>query len=122
MSLGIVKQHLYPIVGIVLALLVGFAVYKVYSFGYDRAETKTTAKYESIISEINKKSAEELKKQIDEHNAFVERQNKLVNDLKADNQRLDRIMKENKSEAAKDPDAKRPALSKSSVMRLNRIR
>lgn len=121
MPFGIVK-YLYTILGIVLILALGFVTYKVYSFGYDRAETKITAKYESIISEINRKSAEVLKKEIDDHNKFVELQDKTISELSKENSRLDKIVEENKREASKDPDAKRDALSKSSVLRLNRIR
>lgn len=122
MPFGIVKQYLYPIVGIALILLIGFATYKVYSFGYDRAETKVTAKYEAVISEINRKSAEVLNKQIEDHNRFVNLQKETITELQEENSKLDKIVKENKSEAAKDPNAKRDALSKSSVLRLNRIR
>ena len=122
MPFGIVKQYLYPIVGIALVLLGGFGVYKIYSFGYDRAETKVTAKYEALISDINKKSVEALNKMIEDHNKFVNLQNETIQELSKENARLDKIMKENKSEAVKDPDAKRTAVRKSSVLRLNRIR
>lgn len=118
MPFGIVKQYLKEIITVIGLLALVFVGYKIYSFGYYRAETK----YLKEISEINRLSADLLKKQIEEHNAFVERQNKVLNSLRADRDRLDQIMKENKSEAAKDPNAKRDALSKSSVMRLNRIR
>lgn len=115
----VVLKYLPYIAG---ALALGFVVYEIDSFGYHRAEDKVTAKYEAQISEINLKSAQLLEKQIKEHNEFVERQDKLVNDLMADKNKLDRIIKENELEAAKDTHAKRPAVSKSSVLRLNRIR
>lgn len=122
MLIGVVKQYLYPIIGIVLILVIGFATYKVYDFGYSRAEDKITAKYEAVISDINAKSAALLKRQIKEHNEFVELQDKLLNNLKEENKRLDDVVKENEIEASKDTTAKRPAISKSGSMRLNRIR
>jgi septal ring factor EnvC (AmiA/AmiB activator) len=117
-----IKKYLYPTLTVVALLALSFAVYKVYDFGYSRAEDKVTAKYETTISDINKKSADLLNEQIAEHNEFVEKQNKALNQLKAENKRLDTIIKENEVEAAKDASAKRPAVSKSGVMRLNRFR
>lgn len=118
MPFGIVKQYLSLILGVLGLLALSYVGYKVYDFGYSRAETK----YLKEISEINRLSADLLKKQIEEHNAFVERQNKVLNSLRADRDRLDQIVKENEVEASKDTNAKRPAISKSGVMRLNRIR
>lgn len=97
------------------ALVLGFVVYQIDSFGYHRAETKVTAKYEQML-----KAA--LDEQIKKHNDFVEQQDKFLNQLTAENNRLEQIIKENEVEAGKDTTAKRPAVSKSSVMRLNRIR
>ena len=90
-----IKQYLYPTLAVIAFLVLSFAVYKVYDFGYSRAEDKVTAKYETIISDINKKSVNLLNEQIAEHNEFVEKQNKALNQLKAENKRLDIIIKEN---------------------------
>jgi hypothetical protein len=117
-----IKQYLYPTLAVLVFLALSFAVYKIYDFGYSRAEDKVTAKYETLISDINKKSADLLNEQIAEHNEFVERQNEALNQLKAENKRLDTVIKENEIEAAKDANARRPAVSKSGVLRLNRIR
>lgn len=118
MPFGIIKQYLYPIVGIALLLVLGFATYKVYSFGYDRAEIK----YIKQISEINSLSADLLKKQKDEHDEFVERQDRLVNGLRSKNTELENTVRENEKEAAKEPDGNEPGIGKSRVLRLNRVR
>jgi len=101
-----------------VSLVLGLGGWKAYDYGYDKA----TAKWDLERSEINKETARRLKEQVDAHNRFVEQQNKEVNNLQAENNRLEQIIKENESEASTDPNAKRPALGKSSVMRLNRIR
>lgn len=115
---SLIKQYLYPILGVLVVLVLGYTHYKAQEFGYSRAETK----YVKQISEINSKSAELLNQQIEEHNKFVNSQNKALKNLQEENDRLSKIQKENRSEATKDPTAKRPAISKSGVMRLNRIR
>lgn len=118
MSFGIVKQYLYPIIGVLVILAFSFIGYKIYNFGYSSAETK----YVKQISEINSKSADLLKKQKDEHDKFVELQDKLLNNLKSKNTELENIVRENEQEAAKEPDGDEPGISKSRVLRLNRIR
>lgn len=115
---SLIKQYLYPILGVLVVLVLGYTHYKAEEFGYSRAETK----YLKQISEINSKSAELLNQQIEEHNRFVNNQIKALKNLQEENDRLNKIQEENTSEANKDPDARRPAVSKSGVMRLNRIR
>lgn len=122
MLIGTIKQYLYPIVGVVVLIILGFAIYKIDNFGYNRGKSETTAKYETILSEVNSKNSELLKKLTDEHNAWVEKQDKAINELKEDNNRLEKIQKENELEASEDNNAKRPAVGKPSVLRLNRVR
>ena len=118
MPLGSLKLYLYGGAALVILLGLGFSHYKAYNYGVMTTEVK----YIKQIAEINRTSAELLKKEIENHNAFVEEQDKKIIDLEEKNARLEQTEKENASEAAKDPDAERPALGKSSVMRLNRIR
>ncbi|QIG69462.1 hypothetical protein EVB79_092 [Rhizobium phage RHph_N3_13] len=115
---SLIKQYLYPLLGILVVLVLGYTHYKAQEFGYSRAETK----YVKQISEINSKSTELLNQQIEEHNKFVNNQAKALKNLQEENDRLSKIQEENNREATKDPTAKRPAVSKSGVMRLNRIR
>jgi hypothetical protein len=112
-------KYLPYILGVLAILgVLSFAGYKVYDYGV----TVTTLKYEKIISDVNTASAALLEKQKAEHDRFVEAQDKIVNNIKSENNRLIAIQKENESEANKDPNAQRPAVSKSSVMRLNKFR
>jgi len=113
-----IKQYLYPIIGVFALVVLSFISYKIYDFGYSRAETK----YIKEISEINLKSAELLKKQKDEHDRFVELQDKLLNNLRTKNTELEKVMRENEEQASKEPDRDEPGIGKSRVMRLNRIR
>jgi len=115
---SLIKQYFYPILGVLLLLVLGYTHYKAQEFGYSRAETK----YIKEISEINSKSADLLEKQKEEHDRFVEKQDKLLNNLKSDNERLSKIVRENEEQSAKEPDANDPGIGKSRVMRLNRIR
>jgi dihydroorotate dehydrogenase len=118
LPLGNLKLYLYGILVVIGILFVGYVEYKIYNAGYSASETKRIKE----ISEINSKSAELLKQQKDEHDRFVEKQDKLLNNLRANNEKLNEIVRENEEQASKEPDAKQPAIGKSSVMRLNRIR
>lgn len=115
---SLIKQYLYPILGVLVVLVLGYTHYKAEEFGYSRAETK----YVKVIAEINSKSADLLKAQKEEHDKWVEKQDALVNNLEEQNKKLNDIVKENKREASQDTNAKRPAVGKPSVLRLNRIR
>ncbi|QIG73086.1 hypothetical protein EVB99_095 [Rhizobium phage RHph_N3_19] len=115
---SLIKQYLYPVLGILVVLVLSYTHYKAQEFGYSRAETK----YLKQISEINSKSAELLNQQIEEHNKFVNNQTKALKNLQEENDRLNKIQEENTREATKDPNATRPSISKSGVLRLNRIR
>lgn len=112
----------YVIGSIVGIIVLGFIGYKIYDFGATTATAKVTAQYEKVIADINAKTALELQRQ----NEVIEKLNKLQNsqiaDLRAKEEELNRIEKENEENAAKDPNANRLGIGADSVVRINRIR
>jgi hypothetical protein len=118
LPLGSLKLYLYAGAALVVILGLGFSHYKAYSHGV----TVTENKYIKVIAEVNSKSADLLKQQKDEHDRFVEQQDKLLNSLKTKNSELNKIVRENEEQASKEPDRDEPGIGKSRVMRLNRIR
>lgn len=118
MPFGNLKLYFYGAIVLLVLSGLGFSHYKAYNAGYDSSETKRTKE----IAEINLKSAEVLNQQIEEHNRFVNNQSAAIKALQEEDDRLDKIQKENEREANQDSNAKRPSFSKSSVLRLNRIR
>lgn len=118
MPIGSLKLYLYGGAALVILLGLGFSHYKIYNYGV----TVTEAKYIKVIAEINSKSADLLREQKDEHDRFVEQQDRLLNNLKTKNSELEQIVRENEEQASKEPDRDSPGIGKSRVMRLNRIR
>jgi len=109
------KVGQYIAIGLGVAVLSGSATYYVYHKGYVSGETKTEAKYKKIYDD-------ELARQLEVQDKVINTQKVIIAQLSQSEDDLNKKLKENESEAAKDPDHNKPALNSDAVMRLNRIR
>jgi len=116
------KEGLKIIGTIAVVLLFGFIEYEVYHTGFKHGVLTETVKYDKLIQEINDKTNTEIERQDHAASVLGTFQEGLIADLKSKNEELDKIIKENKSEAANDKDRDSDGLGASSVMRINRVR
>lgn len=117
--MGILTNSVYRYIlyAVVVALACAYAGYRGYKLGYQLADTERLR----VVSELNAKAvlardnADRLQREI------LERTEIQLQKIQSENDALETLLENNQSEAAKDPDANRPAISIDSVRRLNKI-
>lgn len=110
------------IIAALVIAAIGFTVIMIDRNGYNRAETKWSAKYAKRESDLIEASDKELNRQLAANNAAKKAEAERISIIRAQNQALEIRIKELEDEAALDPDADRIALSPAAGVRINRVR
>lgn len=90
--------------------------------GYARAEAHYTAEIASIKAAAATARADEIERQSSANNSAKQAEAQRIAAMQADADALQHQIEELQREAHQDPDAGKPALSASSVQRINKIR
>ncbi|RJT32811.1 hypothetical protein D3227_25770 [Mesorhizobium waimense] len=114
---GYASLVLYAIAAAAIAAVLGWT----YHLGYDKAETKGTAKYEQREVEIAKATAAEIGRQAQANAQAKAIEAARIAQLEAENAALELLIKEKSDEADADPDRDRPALSSGAGLRIDAI-
>lgn len=121
-ALKLAGGYATPILYGLAALAVVFVVWRIDSFGYNRAAAQWSAKYEKREAEIAQITAAEMNR-IQQANAMAKAQEaKRLAELAAENAALEQKIKEMSDEADADPDRDRVCLSDGSRLRIDSIR
>lgn len=110
------------IIAALVIAAIGFMVIMIDRNGYNRAETKWSAKYAKREADLIEASDKELNRQLAANNAAKKAEAERISIIRAQNQALEIRIKELEDEAALDPDADRISLSPAAGVRIGKVR
>lgn len=105
-----------------IALLIGYAGYALYSRGYSAAETKWSAKYNERENELIRARMAETERQLAANQAAKKAEAERIAKLQSEKQDLENLIKDLSNEADADPAADTICLSPDAGVRINKVR
>lgn len=106
---------------VLVAVFTGYSGY-VYHQGYSTASTKWELKYNTRELELARELAIEQDRQYQANQRAKELEARMINELQAREQELERLISENNKAASEDVNRDNIGLSRDSVQRLNQIK